>query len=122
MPKVLVVDDERAVGTFMGDLLESWGLEVVQAANAAEALSYVANAAGGCDLVITDHMMPRMTGLELARALGARRPELPVILYTGRTDGLTRGEADGAGVRAVVNKPVDTRELFGLLQAHLPRR
>jgi len=119
--RVLIVDDERAVVTFMGDLLESWGLEVVQAANAAEALACVSDEARCCDLVITDHKMPRMTGMQLARELAISRPELPVILYTGLNDGIDRSDVEQAGVRAVITKPVDPHELFGLLQVHLPR-
>lgn len=119
--RVLVVDDERTVASFMGDLLESWGLDVVQAANAAEALSLVSGGAGRCDLVITDQMMPRVTGIQLARELICLRPDLPVILYTGLNDGLARADLQEAGLRAVITKPVDPHELFGLLQVHLPR-
>ncbi|MGE5526191.1 MAG: PAS domain S-box protein [Rhodospirillaceae bacterium] len=118
--RVLVVDDERAVATFMGDLLESWGLEVMQAANAVDALALLSSGTARCDLVITDQMMPRMTGMELARKLMAIRPELPVILYTGRNDGLARADLKKTGLRAIVTKPVDPHELFGLLQIHLP--
>ncbi|HWI15782.1 MAG TPA: ATP-binding protein, partial [Burkholderiales bacterium] len=120
--RVMVVDDERAVAAFMADLLESWGLEVVQAANAAEALALLADGGRSCDLVITDHMMPRMTGLHLAHELMKMRPGLPVILYTGLNDGLARADVDQAGLKAVVTKPVDPHALFGLLQVHLPRR
>jgi CheY-like chemotaxis protein len=62
-----------------------------------------------------------MTGIQLARELASLRPELPVILYTGLNDGLRRAEVEAAGVRAVITKPVDPHELFGLLQVHLPR-
>jgi CheY-like chemotaxis protein len=46
---------------------------------------------------------------------------LPVILYTGLNDGIARADMEQAGVRAVITKPVDPHELFGLLQVHLPR-
>ncbi len=120
--RVLVVDDERAVAAFMRDLLESWGLEVVQAANAADALASVESGSARCDLVITDQRMPGMTGIQLARELLELRPDLPVVLYTGLNEGLSRAEVERSGVRAVVGKPVDPHELFGLLQTHLPTR
>jgi len=117
---VLVVDDERAVGAFMADLLESWSLAVSVVESASEALSLVTRDAKRVDLVITDQMMPRMTGLQLARELAVVRPDLPVILYTGFNEGISPGDIDAARVRAVVTKPVEPHQLFGLLQTHLP--
>ena len=118
--RVLVVDDEQAVGTFMGDLLECWGLEVTVSTSPAEALSLFAKDARRFDLVITDQVMPRKTGTELARELLAMRPDLPVILYTGYNEDARRG-IDEVPLRAVVSKPVDPHALFGLLQTHLPK-
>ena len=46
-------------------------------------------------------------------------PELPVILYTGFNEGLEKSATDAAGVQAVLTKPVDPHELFGLLQSRL---
>jgi PAS domain S-box-containing protein len=117
---VLVVDDEQAVGAFMRDLLESWGLEVTVASAAPDALSLVARNAANYEIVITDQLMPRMTGIQLARELQAIRPDLPVILYTGFNEGISRSEIETAGLRAVVTKPVDPHELYGLLQTWLP--
>jgi PAS domain S-box-containing protein len=117
---VLVVDDEQAVSAFMRDLLESWGLEVATAPNANDALCACGNGAQ-FDLVITDYKMPGTTGLQLARELHASRPAMPVILYTGFNEGLERSAIDEAGVRAVMTKPIDPHELFGLLQTHLTK-
>jgi CheY-like chemotaxis protein len=116
---VLVVDDEKAVGAFMSDLLENWGLTVTVAANAPDALALLENGRH-FDLVITDHMMPRMTGLQLATQLAASHPKLPVILYTGFNEGISRSEVECARVRAVATKPIDPHQLFGLLRNHLP--
>ena len=71
--RVLVVDDEQSVATFMRDLLESWGLEVTIAASAIDAASQVSQDAQRFDLVITDQMMPRMTGTR-ARARACANP------------------------------------------------
>ncbi|HSN39886.1 MAG TPA: response regulator, partial [Burkholderiales bacterium] len=118
---VLVVDDEEAVGEFMRDLLESWGLQATVAASATQAREMFARDTGRFDLVITDQTMPRMTGLELARELRALRENLPVILYTGFSNGIAPQEIHAAGVRALVTKPIEPHALFGLLQTHLPR-
>jgi CheY-like chemotaxis protein len=119
--RVLVVDDEEAVGAFMEDLLESWGLEVRLATNAADALTLIGSSAEHrFDLVITDQMMPRITGIQMARALGASHPDIPIILYTGLNEAIPRDEIEDAGLRAVITKPIDPHALFGLLQTHLP--
>jgi PAS domain S-box-containing protein len=120
--RVLVVDDEQSVATFMRDLLESWGLDVTVAASAIDAASQVSQDAQRFDLVITDQMMPRMTGTQLARELGRIRPDLAIILYTGFNEGIMPEDMQSAGVRAIVKKPIDPHELFGLLQTHLPHR
>jgi CheY-like chemotaxis protein len=65
--------------------------------------------------------MPRLTGLQLARELLRARPSLPLILYTGYADELTETEAKAAGVRALLRKPVEPRDLLALLRVHLPR-
>jgi two-component system, cell cycle sensor histidine kinase and response regulator CckA len=69
--------------------------------------------------VITDQTMPGTTGFELARELIARRPGLPVILYTGHGERITQRDVEAAGIRALLHKPVEPDVLYGLLKAHL---
>lgn len=120
--QVLVVDDEAMVAEFMRDLLESWGLRVTVAANGAQARDLCAREPRRFDAVITDQTMPRITGLELARELKAASPDLPVILYTGYSDGLTEAEVKAAGALALVPKPAEPRALRTLLEAALAPR
>jgi CheY-like chemotaxis protein len=79
----------------------------------------VSAAPGRFDAVITDQSMPRMTGLQLARALHALRPALPVILYTGYAEGLATSELEAAGIRKVLAKPVEPGALAAALAAAL---
>ncbi|MCC7486928.1 MAG: response regulator [Burkholderiales bacterium] len=72
------------------------------------------------DLAITDQAMPGRTGVELTRDLLAPKPGLPVILYTGFSEGIPRAELDAAALRGVLVKPVDPHELYGLLHTWLP--
>ena len=118
--RVLLAEDEPMVAEFMREILESWGLEVAAAADGASALSLFEADPDGFDLVLSDQTMPRLTGIELARALAARKPGLPILLYTGLADGLTPERLTAAGVRAALSKPVDPAELLALLRAHLP--
>jgi signal transduction histidine kinase len=82
---VMVVDDDPLVSAGTAAMLEDLGHAAVQAASGAEALSLLE---GGLeiDLLLTDHAMPQMTGVELARRLREVRPDLKVILATGYAD------------------------------------
>jgi PAS domain S-box-containing protein len=116
---VLVVDDEPMVGEFMRELLESWGLRVTVTLTGVEARDTFARDPSRFHAVITDQTMPRLTGLALARELLAVRPGLPVILYTGYSEGLTEVDAKAAGAFALVHKPVEPRALRALLESGL---
>ncbi|MFO1364197.1 MAG: PAS domain S-box protein [Burkholderiales bacterium] len=118
--RVLVAEDEEMVRAFMRELLEGWGLEVDAAGDGAEAYALFAGAPERHDLVITDQTMPRLTGVALARELAARRPGLPVILYSGYADAITEAEVQAAGIRALVRKPVEPAALRGLVESLLP--
>ena len=119
---VLVVDDEAIVGEFMRELLETWGLRATCAASGPAALDLVTATPHRFDVVISDQSMPRMTGVQLAQALRDVRGDLPVILYTGYGEGLARPELDGAGIRAVLRKPVEPAALEAALRSALPGR
>jgi CheY-like chemotaxis protein len=67
------------------------------------------------DLVLTDEMMPGMTGTSLARAARRARPSLPVILISGYTGPILTQVALSAGVREVLRKPIHARELAAAL-------
>jgi PAS domain S-box-containing protein len=116
---VLIVDDEDLVLELMGDLLSDWGLEVTLKSDAVEAKHAFAAEPQRYDLVLTDHTMPRLTGLELARQIHAIRPGVPVILYTGYGEHIAEDALAAAGVRALARKPVDPAELFRLLKTSL---
>jgi PAS domain S-box-containing protein len=117
----LVVDDEAAVGEFMRELLETWGLEATYAPGPRAALELVSAQPDRFDVVITDRAMPQMSGLQLAVELRACRPDLPVILYTGYGDGIAPGELQAAGIRAVLAKPVNPAALEATLSGVLGR-
>ena len=117
--RVLVVDDEGPVADFMRELLSSWGLDAQATTDPRGALSSFTADPRAYDLVITDQTMPSATGLGLARELLARRPDLPVILCTGHIDPIAQRELESAGIRALLHKPVEPDELYGLLSRHL---
>jgi CheY-like chemotaxis protein len=113
--EVLVVDDEVAVGEFMRELLETWGLSATFLPSPTAAFDLCRELPGRFGAVITDQSMPRMTGLQLAQTLHGLRPDLPVILFTAYGEGLSRAELQAAGVSSVLRKPVDPLALEAAL-------
>ena len=79
---VLLVDDEAFVRLSTAELLEDLGYQVLEAASAEEALGVVRNGTP-LDLVVTDHLMPGMTGSDLARTVRTLRPGVPVLIISG---------------------------------------
>jgi CheY-like chemotaxis protein len=82
LPAVLVVDDDRMMRALLTRILETEGWRVYSAADGVEALDLLTGSAV-VDIVVTDVMMPRMDGRELAAELGKRFPRLPVLLISG---------------------------------------
>ena len=117
---VLVVDDEVAIVTMLRRMLEANGYRVTGFTSGEEAVAAFERAPDSFDVVITDQTMPRMTGVELARALRARRPELPVILTTGYVDRVDTGDI-GRDVMGVTTKPFDLATLLRTLRGALER-
>jgi PAS domain S-box-containing protein len=79
---ILVVDDDRLVLVNTSALLEDLGHRVIQASSAREALKAL-DGAPDLDLVVSDQVMPEMSGIELRNAIERARPGLPVLIATG---------------------------------------
>lgn len=82
----MVVDDEDLVRASTAHMLSELGYTVVEAHSAEEALSMIARS-DDIDLLVTDHMMPGITGTALANQLRARRPKMRVLLVSGYAEG-----------------------------------
>jgi two-component system cell cycle sensor histidine kinase/response regulator CckA len=103
-PTILVVDDDSKVVQHASRLLSTLGYRVIPADSAEEALSIFAGRAAEIDLVLTDILMPGLTGPELAELLHREKPELPVLLMTGFA-GRYQGAPD------LIEKPFGMAEL-----------
>ncbi|MBB5693074.1 MHYT domain-containing protein [Muricoccus pecuniae] len=97
---ILVVDDDPLVLANTAAMLEDSGHTVLQAASGGEALASL-GAGLRVDLLVTDQAMPGMTGTQLAEAVRARMPGLPILLVTGYAD-LPEGAGEGV---SRLNKP-----------------
>ena len=106
---VLVVDDEDIVRDLMVEILARAGLTVHGAATADDAL--LALETKEIDVVVTDALMPHISGFELLQELKRIRPELPVIVATAAATERTFLEARAAGAIDVLTKPFTHAEL-----------
>ena len=104
---IIVVDDHGDVCDSVADMLAALGHRATTTSGGEAALA--AFDREPADLVITDLAMPGMNGLDLARALRARDPDVPVMLLTGW--GLGLDESCPSGITLVVRKPVTLKDL-----------
>ena len=79
---VLLVDDEVLVRMSTADMLEDLGYDVIEADSARQALEILDGGATP-DLIVTDHLMPGMSGAELALEMRVRKPGLPILIVSG---------------------------------------
>jgi len=111
--RVLVVDDEEPVRRFVERVLQQGNYQTMLAADGAEAVK-VAVEHGPFDILVTDLMMPQMTGDELARRLRQSDPGLKVLYLTGFSDSLFKEKTTLWQDEAYLDKPCS---VTGLLQA-----
>ena len=95
-PTVLVVEDEEEVRALTRDVLEMHGYVVLEALDPDDALRFGESHPGPIHLLITDVVMPRVSGPELARRLRARRPTLRVLCMSGYPESADRPAGEAA--------------------------
>jgi two-component system response regulator MprA len=118
-PRVLVVDDDKAVRESLRRSLEFNGYEVALATDGAEALAGIG--AADPDVVIMDVMMPRLDGIEATRALRSAQNDVPILVLTARDAVGDRVEGLDAGADDYLTKPFALQELLARLRALLRR-
>src|SRR5215467_12283142 len=113
--KILIVDDDAGIRASLALLVQNWGFEPLQAPDATEATRIVENQ--DPDIVISDVVMPEMSGLELLRTLKAGDPNRPVLLITAQGSIDMAVEAMKQGARDFLTKPLtDLPKLQSLLE------
>ena len=109
MSRVLVIDDDDVVRMLVVEILESAGHEVIAAEGAERALGLLENS--DFDLVVSDVVMPGLSGLELLEIVRQRRASLPIVLVTGAGTYDTLSQALTRGAAGLVTKPFTHADL-----------
>jgi two-component system, cell cycle sensor histidine kinase and response regulator CckA len=119
---ILVAEDEDGVRSLTKEVLEKYGYTVLEASNGEEALQIAERHEGPLDLLLSDVVMPRMGGPELAQELLARRPAVKVLYMSGYTDHpMVRRGVVNAGV-AFLQKPFTPTVLVSRIREILESR
>lgn len=108
---IMVVEDEEAIRAVVRRFLEREGYLVLDAANGQEALARIAAHEGALDLVMTDVVMPGMTGVELATRLRQAYPRLRILLTSGYSADVVGDRFSPGPDWHFVSKPFTVREL-----------
>jgi two-component system cell cycle sensor histidine kinase/response regulator CckA len=118
---ILLAEDEPVVRSLARAVLERTGYTVIEAADGATALALAAQHGDEIDLLLTDVVMPGMTGLELARRLAAMHRGLPIVLMSGYAEeGLPRAAA-ADGELGFLAKPFTNEALLARIREALQR-
>ena len=118
--RILVVEDEPRILSFVARGLDSEGYVVDGAPDGAVALRRLDDVV--YDLVVLDLLLPRVDGLTLLRELGRRTPDTPVIVLSARTDLPTKLRGFELGARDYIVKPFALDELLARVRVQLRRR
>ncbi len=108
---ILLVDDEDQVVQVTGEILQNLGYTVVGKTSALDAIDVFTKSPDQFDLLLTDLTMPDFTGLELSEKVKEIRADIPIILFTGYSDQVSKDAAIAAGISEYCMKPISMRGL-----------
>ena len=112
--RVLIVEDDPATRSGLTELVRTWGFTAEAAADGAEALERVTTFRPS--IIVSDLVMPRMSGMELLKAIKAEGEHIKIILLTAQGTVDTAVEAVKAGAEDYLTKPLDPNKLQRLLE------
>lgn len=118
---LLVVEDEAAFRDLLRDALQARGYNVLVAANGVEGLRVAEEYDGSIRLLVTDVIMPQMSGPELARALKKIRPRTEILYMSGYTDDKVSDDESSSGDVTLMQKPFYIDDLVRKIEEILAR-
>jgi CheY-like chemotaxis protein len=110
---ILLVEDEEAVRKFVRNVLEREGYSVMEARDGLEGETLLESTGVRPDLLLSDIIMPRMGGVQLARSVRKSHPEIPILLMSGYTEEDFSRQAEPGESFQVLQKPFSSQALFG---------
>jgi CheY-like chemotaxis protein len=116
---ILFVDDEKSLSDAMKLMLSRLGYKVTSTTDSIDALRLFKENSESFDLLITDLVMPNMTGLELSMKVFDIRPNIPIILCTGYNDVIDDEMIIKAGIRYRTAKPLVMSEMANIIREAL---
>jgi CheY-like chemotaxis protein len=119
---ILLVEDEEVVRTLARTILAQQGYNVLEAANPDEAMLFSQRYGGTIHLLLTDVIMPKASGQQLAERLRSNRPDLKILYMSGYTDDVIVDDELGDPERAFLEKPYSAEELASKVRALLDVR
>ncbi len=119
MPRLLLIDDDQALGEPLASYVARFGMQLAQAVRPSEGLALLR--AGGFDAAILDVMLPEMDGFALCRII-RQESDIPIVMLTARGDVMDRVVGLELGADDYLPKPFEPRELVARLQTVLRRR
>jgi PAS domain S-box-containing protein len=120
--RILFVDDEEALVEVAKESLTGLGYKVTGTNSSVQAYELFRHNPFAFDLVITDQVMPHLTGWEMGRKILEIRSDIPLVLVTGYSEVLGGDAARAAGFREIITKPVSRRELAEAIRRVLDHR
>jgi len=117
--RILFVDDEASLVNTGKQVLSSLGYQVTAMKTGIEALEAFHEKSDAFDLVITDMIMPGMTGGELAAIMLEIRPDIPIILSTGFSESITEEKVKSLGIRRLMMKPFSKKSIAKVVRETL---
>jgi two-component system, OmpR family, copper resistance phosphate regulon response regulator CusR len=120
MLRILVIEDESRIRSFLARALEAEGFAVDGADNGPDGLERALR--GMYDLVILDLLLPRLDGLSVLRELHGRSPDLPVVIVSARSDLPTKLQGFRFGANDYLAKPFALDELLARVRVQLRAR
>jgi signal transduction histidine kinase/CheY-like chemotaxis protein len=117
---ILIVDDQEDVRLMVEEMVNRLGYDAASCSSPHDAIDILRDSPDKYSVVLTDHVMPRMTGLELSDAISEDFPDMPVVIFSGYSKQKLQEEMKSRPyVKAVLRKPVDGSTLARALKKAL---
>jgi FixJ family two-component response regulator len=120
--QIWLLDDDHAIALMEQKMLQNLGYTARAFTRCDHFIDEFKKNGEHVDLVITDMTMPIMTGADLARELIDLRPDIPIILCTGFSEGINADKAKEIGIREYLMKPVVMKELADTVRKALDKK